>query len=133
MEELIKKLLSEYPQCVLKAELFHTSKASGDEARTTAQLDAAKRKVEFIDTLLNSLKEMEQFVIRYRLIEGMTWPQVLKEGEKQYGQEARFSQSTLSRYQKNALKKITELVLQYRELTMQVFAEAADFLSDENI
>jgi len=133
MEELITKLLSEYPQYVLEAELYQTSKASGDEARTTTQLDAAKQKVEFIDTLLNSLREMEQFVIRYRIIEGMTWPQVLEEEEQRYGPDARRSKTTLIRYRTNAIQKITKLVLQYRELTMQVFEETRDFFPDENM
>ena len=133
MEKRIKKLISEYPQYVMEAELYNKSRASGDEAQTTAQLDAAKRKVEFIDTLLNGLKEMEQFVVRQRLIEGMTWPQVLEEEEKRYGPDALRSKTTLIRYQANAIQKIIKLVLQYRELTMQVFAETRDFFPDENM
>lgn len=77
---------------------------------TQERLRTLDRQLHMIDGMFTVLTENEAFVIQRHVVDGLDWPQLIKEYTDKWGKELEKSVRSFKVYQSKALKKIASVM-----------------------
>lgn len=101
IEKVVRFAFSQYRALQGELALMRAISLRGEDI-----LPSLQQKVEVIDAWLRMLTDDEWFVVTKHLIDGLSWPTILIECGKRWGEALVPDERTLKRYQKAALLKI---------------------------
>jgi len=130
MEELIRKVLSQYMSYVSEAELYERWLMSRENPEIRDTLTILQMKITTVQSWFNLLNTDERFVVQKHLIEELEWPRVAFAFTEKWKGEFNRTERTLLHYQATALQKIVDFSTTHNEITIALFG---DMLTDNKL
>lgn len=123
MEELIRKVLSQYMSYVSEVELYERWLMSRESPEIRDALTLLQMKITTVQSWFNLLNTDERFVVQKHLIEELEWPRVAFAFTEKWKGEFNRTERTLLHYQATALKKIIDFSTAHIEITTALFGD----------
>jgi hypothetical protein len=123
MEELVRKVLSNYMAFVAEAELYEGWLATRENRDIRDGLTVLQMKITAVQSWFSLLTSDERFVIQKHLIEQIEWPRVAFEFTQRWKGEFTRTERTLVHYQATALRKIVRFCRCHEDITMSLFGD----------
>lgn len=121
MEELVRKVLSEYMGYVSESKLYERWLEMGENRDVRDALTLLQMKIATVQSWFNLLNSDERFVVEKHLIEELEWPRVAFAFTERWKGEFNRTERTLVHYQAKAMKKIANFCEAHKEVTMALF------------
>lgn len=113
-EEKVKEFVKSYSELKAKKDVMDKiHKYTQDEDKNQdKEYSELVIKIKIIESALELLRKNERKIILLHLVENIKWSEVMSIYEQQVGAEFNYSERSFLRIQKNALRKITNFLLE---------------------
>ena len=124
MEELVRKILSNYLSYVSEKEMYERWLQMRENKEAREALVMVEMKVTMIQSWFNLLNTDERFVIEKHLLEELEWPRVAFTFTEKWKGEFSRTERTLIGYQASGLVKIVAFAERHHKMVLSIFPEA---------
>ena len=123
MEELVRKVLSQYTSYQAEAEMCQHWLAARENEELRQDLTLLEMKISVIKSWFILLNADERFVVEKHLVEELEWPRVAFAFSEKWKSEFSRTERSLVKYQAGALKKIVEFSKIHQDIVVPLFSD----------
>ncbi len=121
MEKLVRFALAHYKEYRAEAAICEATRQACADPEQERAMKLVEIKLAIISGWFALLNSDETFVVTTHLVDEVEWARVVRAFEMKWGMTHGKAESTLRRYQRNALKKINEFSTRYSDVIFQAF------------
>ena len=123
MEQLVRKILSNYLRYVSEKEMYERWLDMRENKEAREALTVVNMKVSMIQGWLNLLNTDERFAIEKHMLEELEWPRVAFSFTEKWKGEFSRAERTLITYQASGMAKIVDVAERHHKMVTTIFAD----------